>query len=119
MAQLIHLVQDNVIKNPLYTPDQAPQGTSNSDFLKQYLSQLLSSAFANLQQEQLVNFLKVLTSVYNDLYKFKSILRDFLVQLKEFGGDPTDYLFAEDKEIEKEERARIQREKRFTSWWFN
>ncbi|EER36283.1 exportin-1 [Candida tropicalis MYA-3404] len=111
LAQLIHLVQDNVIKNPLYTPDQAPQGTSNSDFLKQYLSQLLSSAFANLQQEQLVNFLKVLTSVYNDLYKFKSILRDFLVQLKEFGGDPTDYLFAEDKEIEKEERARIQREK--------
>ena len=50
LAQLIHLVEDNVIKYPLYTSDQAPEGTSNSDFLKQYLSQLLSSAFDNLQK---------------------------------------------------------------------
>ncbi|KAI3404076.2 CRM1 [Candida oxycetoniae] len=110
LAQLIHLVQDEVIKYPLYTPDQAPQGTSNSDFLKQYLSQLLSSAFDNLQPEQLVSFLKVLTSVYNDLTKFKATLRDFLVQLKQFGGDPTDYLFAEDKEMEKLESDKKRRE---------
>ncbi|RLV91090.1 Exportin-1 [Spathaspora sp. JA1] len=110
LAQLIHLVEDNVIKIPLYTPDQAPAGTSNSDFLKQYLSQLLSSAFENLQKEQLINFLNVLTSVYNDLIRFKGILRDFLVQLKEFGGDPTDYLFAEDKELEEKERIRLQRQ---------
>ena len=111
LAQLIHLVEDNVIKYPLYTSDQAPEGTSNSDFLKQYLSQLLSSAFDNLQEVQLINFLKVLTTVYNDLFKFKSVLRDFLVQLKEFGGDPTDYLFAEDKQIEREEQDRLQRER--------
>lgn len=111
LAQLIHLVEDNVIKVPLYTPDQAAQGTSNSDFLKQYLGNLLSSAFENLQKEQLVNFLNALTSVYKDLNKFKGILRDFLVQIKQFGGDPTDYLFAEDKEIEKQEQTRLQREK--------
>ena len=110
LAQLIHVVQDGVIKYPLYTPDQAPQGTSNSDFLKQYLSQLLSSAFDNLQPDQLTSFLKVLTSNYNDLNKFKATLRDFLVQLKQFGGDPTDYLFAEDKELEKLESAKKQRE---------
>lgn len=111
LAQLIHLVEDNVIKYPLYTPDQAPEGTTNSAFLKQYLSQLLSSAFDNLQPEQLTNFLKVITSVYDDLFKFKATLRDFLVQLKQFGGDPTDYLFAEDKELEKIEIDRKQREK--------
>ncbi|CUM66029.1 uncharacterized protein PRCAT00003683001 [Priceomyces carsonii] len=111
LAQLIHLVQDNVIKEPLYTPDQAPEGTSNSDYLKQYLGLLLSSAFGNLQEEQLINFLNVLTSVYTDLNKFKATLGDFLIQIKEFGGDPTDYLFAEDKELEKQEQSRIQREK--------
>ncbi|KAI5951002.1 CRM1 [Candida jiufengensis] len=110
LAHLIHLVQDNVIKNPLYTPDQAPTGTSNQEFLKQYLSQLLSSAFDNLQVEQLNNFLKVATTNYNDINKFKATLRDFLVQLKQFGGDPTDYLFAEDKEIEKLEIDRRKRE---------
>lgn len=111
LAQLIHLIQDGVIKDPLYTPDQAPEGTSNSEFLKQYLGNLLSSAFENLQKDQLVNFLNVLTTVYKDLNKFSGTLRDFLVQIKEFGGDPTDYLFAEDKELEKQEQTRLQREK--------
>lgn len=111
LAQLIHLVQDQIIKYPLYTPEQAPEGTSNTEYLKQYLGTLLSSAFENLQSDQLVNFLGVLTTVYNDLSKFKATLRDFLVQLKEYGGDPTDYLFAEDKEIEKQEKSRIQRER--------
>lgn len=111
LAQLIHLIEDNVIKSPLYTPDQAPEGTSNSDFLKQYLGELLISAFDNLQKEQLINFLNVLTTVYTDINKFRATLRDFLVQIKEFGGDPTDYLFAEDKEIELREQHRLQREK--------
>lgn len=111
LAQLIHLIEDNVIKSPLYTPDQAPEGTSNSDFLKQYLGELLISAFDNLQKEQLINFLGVLTTVYTDINKFRATLRDFLVQIKEFGGDPTDYLFAEDKEIELREQHRLQREK--------
>ncbi|CAI5755641.1 unnamed protein product [Candida verbasci] len=111
LATLIHLVQDDVIKVSLYTPDQAPQGTSNQEFLKQYLSNLLSSAFENLKQEQLITFLTVLTTTYNDLFKFRSILRDFLVQLKEFGGEPTEYLFAEDKRLEKEEQDKKQREK--------
>lgn len=111
LAQLVHLVEDNVIKYPLYSPDQAAEGTANSDFLKQYLAQLLSSAFDNLKQEQLVTFLNVLTSSYKDLNKFKGTLRDFLIQIKEVGGDPTDYLFAEDKELEKKEQIRIQREK--------
>ena len=33
------------------------------------------------------------------------------MQLKEFVGDPTDYLFAEDKQIEREEQDRLQRER--------
>lgn len=111
LAHMIHLVEGNVIKQPLYAPGQAAEGTSNSDFLKQYLAQVLSAAFDNLQQEQLVNFLGVLTTVYTDLTKFKLTLRDFLVQLKEFGGDPTDYLFADDKEAAMEAKMRELRAK--------
>lgn len=111
LAQLIHLVEDNVIKSPLFSPEQAPEGTSNSFFLKQYLAELLISAFNNLQKEQLINFLNVLTSVYTDINKFKATLRDFLVQIKEYGGNPTDYLFAEDKENERIEQNKLQRER--------
>lgn len=111
LAQLIHLVEDGVIKEPLFTTGQAAEGTTNSAYLKQYLGNLLSSAFENLQQDQLVNFLNVLTSVYKDLNKFSGTLRDFLVQIKEFGGDPTDYLFAEDKELEKQEQTRLEKER--------
>lgn len=111
LAQLIHLVEDGVIKDPLYKPGDAVEGTSNSAYLKQYLGRLLSDAFANLQEEQLVNFLNVLTTFYKDLNMFKGTLRDFLVQIKEFGGDPTDYLFAEDKEIAKQEQTRTQRQR--------
>lgn len=111
LARLIHLVEDGVIVDPLYTEGQAAANTTNSAFLKQYLGNLLSSAFENLQEVQLVNFLNVLTATYKDLNKFSSTLRDFLVQIKEFGGDATDYLFAEDKELEKIEQSRIQREK--------
>lgn len=111
LAQLVHLVEDGVITDSLYTSEQAAEGTTNSEYLKQYLGNLLSSAFDNLQKEQLINFLNVLTTVYKDLNKFSGTLRDFLVQIKEFGGDATDYLFAEDKEIEKQEQTKLQREK--------
>lgn len=114
LAQLLHLVEDGVIKDALYPPGQAAEGTSNSAYLKEYLGNLLSSAFSNLQPEQLVNFLNVLTTVYKDLDKFRRTLRDFLVQIKEFGGDATDYLFAEDKEIEKQEQLKLKREKDLT-----
>lgn len=111
LARLIHLVEDGVIIDPLYTEGQAAENTTNSAYLKQYLGNLLSGAFENLQEVQLVNFLNVLTASYKDLNKFSGTLRDFLVQIKEFGGDATDYLFAEDKELEKKEQSRLQREK--------
>lgn len=111
LAQLIHLVEDNIIVDPLYLPNQAPKDMNNSSYLKHYLAQLLSAEFKNLQNDQLVNFLNALFSVHKDLPKFKGVLRDFLIQLKEFGGDPTDYLFAEDKELEIEEKNKLERAK--------
>lgn len=97
LARLFWLVGANKISGPIYTSDQAAQGTSNRDFLQNFVANLLSNAFPNLQAAQITNFIKSLFETTEDLVKFKLILRDFLIQLKEFAGDNAE-LFQEDRE---------------------
>jgi exportin-1 len=51
-----------------------------------------------------------LFALNNDLTRFKTNLRDFLIQLKEFSGDNTE-LFAEDREVEKQAVKDAERER--------
>ncbi|CAI4959297.1 AVN_HP_G0109760.mRNA.1.CDS.1 [Saccharomyces cerevisiae] len=111
LMKLISLVYDNKISVPLYQEAEVPQGTSNQVYLSKYLANMLSNAFPHLTSEQIASFLSALTKQYKDLVVFKGTLRDFLVQIKEVGGDPTDYLFAEDKENALMEQNRLEREK--------
>lgn len=41
---------------------------------------------------------------YKDPIRFKTTLRDFLVEIKQFDGGDTEYLFAEDKEREQKNK---------------
>lgn len=111
LLRLISLVEQNKITAPLYKPDQAPPGTSNQIFLNEFLGNMLSNAFPHLTREQLIGFLSALTKQYNDINAFSGTLRDFLVQIKEVGGDPTDYLFAEDKEKALIEKNKLEKER--------
>ncbi|EDO19192.1 hypothetical protein Kpol_1050p49 [Vanderwaltozyma polyspora DSM 70294] len=111
LMKLISLVEENKISVPLYKEGSAPAGTSNQVYLNEYLANLLSNAFPHLTRDQVVNFLTALTKQYKNPVQFNGTLRDFLVQIKEFGGDATDYLFAEDKERELKEQNRLDREK--------
>lgn len=111
LSKMLELVVKDKIVEPIYPAESAPQGTSNSLFLKEYLGNMLLSAFNQLQQEQVSNFLQVLFSNFDNEAKFAGVLRDFLVQIKEIGGDPTDYLFADDKEAELAEKQRLLKEK--------
>ncbi|CAI4062868.1 hypothetical protein SKDZ_07G4610 [Saccharomyces kudriavzevii ZP591] len=111
LMKLISFVYDNKIPVPLYQETEVPQGTSNQVYLNQYLANMLSNAFPHLTSQQIASFLSALTKQYKDLVVFKGTLRDFLVQIKEVGGDPTDYLFAEDKENALMEQNKIEREK--------
>jgi exportin-1 len=43
-------VESGKIQEPIYTAEQAPAGTSNKDFLQEYVANLLQSAFKNLQE---------------------------------------------------------------------
>ena len=111
LMKLISLVEENKISIPLYKTGAAPQGTPNQAYLNEYLGNLLSNAFPHMSRDQVVSFLAALINQYRSPAQFNGTLRDFLVQIKEIGGDPTDYLFAEDKERDLKEQNRIEREK--------
>lgn len=59
----------------------------------------------NIQQ-----FVEGLFAYNSDVNKFKTMLRDFLIQLKEFSGDNTE-LFAEDREQEAKAVKDAERER--------
>lgn len=111
LMKLISIVEENKIGVPLYSQGEAPEGTSNQVYLNEYLANMLGNAFPHLTREQVFNFLSALTKQYRDPANFNGTLRDFLVQIKEFGGDATDYLFVEDKEKALVEQNKLERER--------
>ncbi|MCJ1263950.1 Karyopherin transporter [Lobaria immixta] len=97
LARMFYFVESGKITDPVYTPEQAPAGTSNKDFLRTFVGNLLQAAFPNLQAGQIHHFVEGLFNHNTDLTKFKLILRDFLIQLKEFSGDNSE-LYAEERD---------------------
>ncbi|KAI7977274.1 hypothetical protein EIK77_004690 [Talaromyces pinophilus] len=114
LSRMFYFVESGKIQEPIYSPEQAPAGTSNKDFLQEYVASLLQSAFKNLQEYvnmfgslvprlltfsriQIKNFVIGLFAYNDDFTKFKTHLRDFLISLKEFAGDNAE-LYAEERE---------------------
>ncbi|KAL9613997.1 MAG: hypothetical protein Q9167_001477 [Letrouitia subvulpina] len=110
LARMFYLVESGRISDPVYTPEQAPAGTSNKEFLRNFVGNLLQRAFTNLQPAQIQQFIEGLFSLNQDLPKFKLNLRDFLIQLKEFSGDNAD-LYAEDREEAQKAANAAERER--------
>lgn len=51
LAKMFWLVDSDKLQGPIYTsPDMAPAGTSNREFLRNFVGNLLSTAFPNLQR---------------------------------------------------------------------
>ncbi|KUM57608.1 hypothetical protein ACN42_g9577 [Penicillium freii] len=94
---MFYFVESGKIQEPIYSPDQAPAGTSNKDFLQEHIANLLKNAFSNLQEAQIKQFVLGLFAYTDDLNKFKTHLRDFLISLKEFSDDNAE-LYAEERE---------------------
>ncbi|KAL9065314.1 MAG: hypothetical protein Q9157_007516 [Trypethelium eluteriae] len=97
LAKMFWFVDSGKLQGPIYQSGQAPDGTSNKDFLREFVGSLLTNAFPNLQAVQIKSFIDSLSANNNDLPRFKLTLRDFLIQLKEFSGDNAE-LFAEERE---------------------
>jgi len=49
LAKMFWLVDSGKLQGPIYSPDMAPAGTPNREFLKNFVGNLLSNAFPNLQ----------------------------------------------------------------------
>lgn len=118
LSRMFYFIESQKISEPIYTPEQAPAGTSNKEFVQQYVANLLQNAFKNLQEYvhlshlptqpvyqytyhvfrvQIQQFVIGLFTYTDDLNKFKTHLRDFLISLKEFSDDNAE-LYAEERE---------------------
>ncbi len=109
---MFHLVQMNQVTVPLFDPERAPAGQTNPAFLREHMSNLLITSFPNVTKSQVSAFLDGMFDLKMDLQSFKTLLRDFLIQLKEFSVEDNSGLYSEETEFEirqREERERAQR----------
>jgi len=107
LRHMFHLVQMNQVTVPLFDPATAPAGQSNPVFLRNHISDLLITSFPNVTSTQVGTFVDGMFDLKMDLPTFKTHLRDFLVQLKEFSLEDNTGLFSEEQEMEAREREEV------------
>lgn len=111
LMKIIELLDSGRVSKPIYEDNEAPSGTSNIAYFKEYMTNLLLNAFPHLQRAKVSNFIGNLVLQYREPHRFKTTLRDFLLEIKEFDGSDTEYLFAEDKERELQNKQNEERER--------
>ncbi|KAL1748108.1 CRM1 C terminal-domain-containing protein [Schizophyllum fasciatum] len=110
LARMFQLVEQGVIVQPLYDTAQFPDpALNNSIFFQEFTVNLLKTAFPHLNPLQVQDFVKTLATSHNDPVAFKTALRDFLIQLKEFAGDNQE-LYLEEKEAAARQKAEDERQ---------
>ncbi|KAL7573078.1 hypothetical protein ACA910_018764 [Epithemia clementina (nom. ined.)] len=112
LRSMFHMVQNNQVTVPLFDPSTQPAGTTNQSFLRDHISNLLVQSFRNLSRPQVSKFVEGMFDTRMDLATFKTHLRDFLIELKEFSAEDNSALFAEEQEQaarEREQAIRAQR----------
>mmetsp|Transcript_26089 Transcript_26089/g.42132 ORF Transcript_26089/g.42132 Transcript_26089/m.42132 type:complete len:1081 (+) Transcript_26089:326-3568(+) len=101
LKHLFAIVAEGKVKVPL-APNQ--QG-NNQEFLQVHVSNMVHQAFPNVGKKLVEQFIAGLSTSSLDLSKFKGVLRDFLIQIKEFSADEDiDALYSHEKEEEKRQK---------------
>jgi len=98
LAHLFLAVESGAITSPLWPQDGSVPAENNAQYLRQLLMQMFSSSFPNLTPQHLTHIINATFEHAKDHAAFKQHLRDFLVQLKEF-GDSSD-LYADERQAE-------------------
>lgn len=99
LRHMFHLVQMNQVTVPLFDPAQQPPGTTNPSFLREHISGLLLTSFQTLTKTQISKFVEGMFDVKMNLPSFKTHLRDFLIELKEFNSEDNSALYTEESDI--------------------
>jgi len=104
LLEIFYSVRSGAVQVPLWDVS-AMQYPNNEEFLRAFIIDLIGNAFPNLTSQQVQAFSQGLFDKCQDLPAFKSHLRDFLVQIKEYSGkgDDNSELFLEEKERSKQE----------------
>eukprot|EP00993_Chasmostoma_nieuportense_P007598 NODE_86_length_3321_cov_122.116468_g80_i0.p1 GENE.NODE_86_length_3321_cov_122.116468_g80_i0~~NODE_86_length_3321_cov_122.116468_g80_i0.p1 ORF type:complete len:1072 (-),score=349.09 NODE_86_length_3321_cov_122.116468_g80_i0:63-3278(-) len=109
-AIIQHMIQ--VVTRGCITAPLSPQISSaegNVAYVQQYLLNLFTT-FPNLTRRQIEVFIKGMFDLQSELHTFKTHIRDFLIQLKEFAAQDNTDLYDEEREAElqrkKEEMAK-------------
>ena len=105
LRTMFHLVQNNQVTVPLFDPATQPPGQTNPAFVRDHIGNLLITSFPNLTKTQVGKFVEGMFDIKMDLPSFKTHLRDFLIELKEFSAEDNSALY-----LEEQERERLQRE---------
>jgi exportin-1 len=98
LRHMFHLIQMNQVTVPLFDTSTAPPGQTNPIFLRDHMGNLLISSFPNVTKSQVSLFVEGMFDLQMDLNTFKTHLRDFLIQLKEFSVEDNTGLFSEENE---------------------
>jgi exportin-1 len=101
---MFHLVQMNQVTVPLFDPSTQPPGQTNPAFVRDHICNLLIASFPNLSRMQVAKFVEGMFDIKMDLPTFKTHLRDFLIELKEFNAEDNSALYTEEKDQERQHR---------------
>ncbi|XP_019423472.1 PREDICTED: protein EXPORTIN 1A isoform X2 [Lupinus angustifolius] len=109
LQHLFCLAETGAITQPLW--DVATNSypyPNNAAFVHEFTVKLLSTSFPNMTAAEVTQFVNGLFQSTNDLSAFKTHLRDFLVQSKEFSAQDNKDLYAEEAAAQRErERQRM------------
>ncbi|KAJ3441720.1 exportin-1 [Anaeramoeba flamelloides] len=83
----------------------------NSNLILNSITELFLESFNNLTENQIHDFARQLFDNCENPDKFKTILRDFLVIMKEFSGDDNSDLYSEEKNLELKQLESLEIEK--------
>lgn len=81
----------------------------NRAFVRKFVVDMLKSGFPNVHAVQIDTFVNGLFDLKGDLPLFKSHLRDFLIQSKEFSKDDPD-LFRDEYELEQQRKSLAEKD---------
>merc|ERR1712146_187117 len=94
---MLFAVAKGEVTEPLYTEQEAPIGSlNNAEYLNEYMIDLLLNGFQTLTRNKLIPFVGGLFDLSKDFVAYKTHLRDFLIDLKEFSEENNAEWYAEE-----------------------
>ncbi|QCD91785.1 exportin-1 [Vigna unguiculata] len=109
LQHLFCLADSGSLTEPLWDAStNAYPYPSNAAFVREFTIKLLSTSFRNMTASEVTQFVNGLFESTNDLAIFKTHIRDFLVQSKEFSAQDNKDLYAEEAAAQRHrERQRM------------